>query len=241
MSLRPNPLDTLLTALAGWLPMLGGMTLLAMVLITPEWMGWRELVWQRDVLNLQAERLETQRASYAQFHDALAADDPVLLERLAFTQLRYKPAGKRLMEDLWAVADPGAGPGSGTTAPAPRIAGDGGQAYGSSEVIESWLTSPQPVVGRDIQPLREINSRLTRLTRGPARYVLLAVAILCLSAGLLPNDAQSDKDEVSSVGLGGPVPGNPGGNPGGKSGSKSGPGLRSDAKLSFIRAYRRGA
>lgn len=224
MPLRPNPLDTLLTALAGWLPMLGGMTLLAMVLITPEWMGWRELVWQRDVLNLQAERLETQRASYAQFHDALAADDPVLLERLAFTQLRYKPAGKRLREDLWAVAGPGE-----VVATAPTAVGDGGQVYGSSEVIESWLTSPQPVVGRDIQPLRVINSRLTRLTRGPARYVLLAVAILCLAAGVLPNDPQSDKDESTSAGYGGPTPGKPG------------PAVRPDARLSFIRAYRRGA
>ena len=235
MPLRPNPLDTLLTALAGWLPMLGGMTLLAMVLITPEWMGWRELVWQRDVLNLQAERLETQRTSYAQFHDALVADDPVLLERLAFTQLRYKPAGKRLMNDLWAVAGPGdaARPGAmppGSTALPPMAAGDGGQAYGSSEVIESWLTSPQPVVGRDIQPLRVINSRLTRLTSGASRYVLLAVAILCLVAGLLPNDPEGDKDEALSIGVGGPTP------PG-----KPGPTLRSDAKLSFIRAYRRGA
>lgn len=225
MPLRPNPLDTLLTALAGWLPMLGGMTLLAMVLITPEWMGWRELVWQRDVLNLQSERLETQRASYAQFNDALAADDPVLLERLAFTQLRYKPAGKRLMNDLWAVAGPGDAAASGATAPTLAAGGDSGQFYGSSEVIESWLTSPQPVVGRDIQPLRVINSRLTRLTQGPARYVLLAVAILCLVAGLLPNDPESDKDDAPSAGVGGATPG------------KTGQPL----KLSLTRAYRRGA
>lgn len=225
MPLRPNPLDTLLTALAGWLPMLGGMTLLAMVLITPEWMGWRELIWQRDVLNLQSERLETQRASYAQFNDALAADDPVLLERLAFTQLRYKPAGKRLMNDLWAVAGPGDAATSGASSPALAAGGDSGQLYGSSEVIESWLTSPQPVVGRDIQPLRVINSRLTRLTQGPARYVLLAVAILCLVAGLLPNDPESDKDDTPSVGIGGATPG------------KTGQPL----KLALTRAYRRGA
>lgn len=231
MPLRPNPLDTLLTALAGWLPMLGGMVLLGMTLITPEWMGWRELVWQWDVLNLQAESLETQRASYAQFHDALSADDPVLLERLAFTQLRYKPAGKRLMDDLWAVAGPvepvNAGR-AGTSALAAGVGADG-QAYGASEVIESWLASPQPVVGRDIQPLRVINSRLTRLTRGPAKYVLLAVAVLCLVAGLLPNDPDRERDRASSTGLDEPIPGKPG------------PAPRSDTRLSLIRAYRRGA
>lgn len=229
MPLRTNPLDMLLTALAGWLPMLGGMTLLAMVLITPEWLGWRELVWQRDVLNLQSERLETQRASYTQFHDALAADDPVLLERLAFTQLRYKPAGKRLMNDLWAVAGPGDAAAYDASGRAFEATTAHGQVYGSSEVIESWLTAPQPVVGRDILPLRVINSRLTRLTTGPSRYVLLTVALLCLVAGLLPNEPESDTDEARSAGGKGPMPGKPG------------PTLRTDTRLSFIRAYRRGA
>jgi hypothetical protein len=192
-----------------------------MVLITPEWMGWRELVWQRDVLKIQSERLETQRASYEQFNDALAADDPVLLERLAFTQLRVKPAGKRLINDLWAVA----GPDSGAT-PGAAQASDG-QLYAGSEVIESWLASPQPVVGRDIQPLRVIDSRLTRLTRGPARYVLLTVAVLCLVAGLLPNDPERNRQEQSAIELGGPNPLRPG------------PAVRPDARLSVMKAYRK--
>jgi hypothetical protein len=53
-------------------------------------------------------------------------------------------------------------------------------------VIESWLAAPQPVVGRDIAPLEQINTRLTRLTGGPQRYVLILVAILCLLAGFWP-------------------------------------------------------
>ena len=195
MALRPHPLETLFTALAGWLPLLGGLTLLAMTLITPEWVGWRDLLWQRDMLRLQAQSLETQRDSYAAFHDALSADDPVLLERLAFTQLRYKPAGKHLMDDLWLVSGSGA-----------EVAGPSNMAYaaaGPSEVIESWLASPQPVIGKDIRPLKRMNTRLTRLTGGFGRYVLLAVAILCLIASLWPEkpDQEEEREAV------GPVPG----------------------------------
>lgn len=204
MPLRSHPLETLLTALAGWLPLLGGLTLLGMTLITPEWLGWRELVWQRDMLSLQAESLETQRASYSAFHDTLLSDDPVLLERLAFTHLRYKPAGKQLMDDLWFVS----GPATAINSMA-AVSGGGGETRGirgsramagSNEVIESWLATPQPVVGRDIQPLRPINSRMTRLTRGPSRYVMLVVAILFLIAGLWPEKPTREQDVPDSVG-----------------------------------------
>ncbi len=184
MSSRPNPLETLLASLAGWLPMLAGVGLLGMTLITPAWMGWRELLWQRDMLELQANGLETQKDSYAAFHDALADDDPVLLERLAFTHLRYKPVGKRLMD--------GASADSGRVV---AVSGTGSRIYGAgfgSEMIEDWLAAPMPVVGRDIAALRPINSRLTRLTRGPSRFVLIAVAVLCLIAGFWPEES----DEV---------------------------------------------
>lgn len=184
MSLRPHPLETLLTVLAGWLPLLGGLTLLGITLVTPEWLSWRELVWQRDMLKLQAESLETQRASYSAFHDTLIADDPVLLERLAFTHLRYKPTGKHLMDDLWFTSGPATASGVAIR-PSTGLGGSYGMIV-STEMIESWLATPQPVIGRDIQPLRPINSRMTRLTRGSSRYVLLAVAIICLIAGLWP-------------------------------------------------------
>ena len=191
MSLRPHPLETLLTALAGWLPVLAGGALLGMTLITPEWVGWRELLWQRDMLRLQAEGLETQRASYSAFHEALAADDPVLLERLAYTHLRYKPADKQLLDGV------GEGYGDGEVVAVGYSPVTGMQttpATGSSgsEVIESWLSTPQPVIGQDIPAYRPMNTRLVRLTRGPSRYLLLLVGLICLVAGLWPENVASE-------------------------------------------------
>lgn len=205
MSLRPHPLETLLAALAGWLPVLAGGVLLGMTLITPEWVGWRELLWQRDMLRLQAEGLETQRASYAAFNDALMADDPVLLERLAYTHLRYKPAGKRLLAGVGEGHDRGdLVTMSGET---PHHAGgwyadgvwvgmeqdpgiDTGGVPEVPEVIEAWLSTPQPVVGRDIAAYRPMNTRLTRLTTGNSRFVLMLVGIVCLLVGLWPEKSR---------------------------------------------------
>ncbi len=195
MSLRPHPLETLLTALAGWLPVLAGAALLGMTLVTPEWVGWRELLWQRDMLRLQAEGLEKQRAGYSAFHEALTADDPVLLERLAYTHLRYKPADKQLLDgvgdgysggEVVAVGhrDQRWGDGPGAVNPVAGADSPG------AEVIESWLSTPQPVVGRDIPALKPMNTRLTRLTRGSSRYVLLLVGIICLVAGLWPEEVE---------------------------------------------------
>ena len=184
MSLRPHPLETLLTALSGWLPLVAGMTLVGMTVITPEWLGWRELRWQRDMLALQAKGLSEQRAGYAGFYDAVMADDPVLLERLAFTQLHIKPADKRLLDgvgNVWA-GDKAVAVGGGLTE------GTAWTDQGPGE-IESWLAVPLPVVGRDIATLQPMNTRLTRLTGGRSRYVLLAVGMICLLAGLWPEQA----------------------------------------------------
>ncbi len=190
MSLRSHPLETLLSTLAGWLPLLGGLTLLGMTLITPEWLSWREMVWQRDMLKLQAESMQTQRERYAAFYDALESDDPALLERLAFTHLRYKPADKKLMDNLWVTSVPARGVQGSN-----YVAVNDPTFSGNDEVIESWLASPLPVVGQDIQPLRPINTRMTRMTSGTSRYVLLAVAIICMIAGLWPEKSEQENVE----------------------------------------------
>ena len=53
---------------------------------------------------------------------------------------------------------------------------------GAYVLISDAKKAPVP----DDAPLRPINTRLTRLTNGPQRFVLILVAILCLLAGLWP-------------------------------------------------------
>src|SRR5688572_27063739 len=99
-----NTVDRASAPLPGYLLIFSGMALLAMALMVPAWMESRELAWQVSLMELQAKRLADQENSYREFNTALAEDDPVLLERLAFYHLRLKPAGSTPL-------DPGAGPG----------------------------------------------------------------------------------------------------------------------------------
>lgn len=169
-------------ALPGWLYLLAGLTLLAMALLTPTWQANCELTWQRDLMRLQAQRLERQARNYQQFHAALVAEDPILLERLVFIHLHQQPQGKQPLEE--------AGPLT--------VAGPAAQAQASlwqdlalssglgelSAAVDAWLAEPLPVVGVDIAPPKPVNSRLTRLTQGPSRLVMLVAALACLAAGV---------------------------------------------------------
>ena len=174
--------------------MLAGMGLLAMILITPAWLDWRELVWQRDAVRLQAESMAKQRESFSAFHDALVADDPLLIERLAYTHLRYKPTGKVLL-----------GNGTGTLAMAshgPSVASEAVDVnLRGSAMIEQWLSTPHPSIGKEIPAYQPVNTRLTRLASGATRWVLIVVAFVCLLAGLWP-DSEEEVTQPSHVAAG---------------------------------------
>lgn len=181
---RPR-LERFAAALPGWIYLLSGLTLLSVMLVTPAWVACEQLGWQRDVMRLQADRLSGQRERFESFYRALDGDDPAVLERLAFTQLRYKPVGRHLWErpilDSVAAAEPNLAdqparadhPGAGPQA--------SDQALAISGSIEAWLHEPMPVVGGSTG---QFQSRLTRLATGPSRLALMAVAIAFLIGGL---------------------------------------------------------
>lgn len=177
--------ERFLAILPGWMFLLSGLALLAMAILTPEWLAYRHLDWQRDLMREQAERFEAQAQHYADFHEALAADDPVLLERLAFTQLRLTPVGKQPLQapttdpvasgrTVFTQHRPGGAP---QPEPPPLLASE-------SAAVDAWLTEPLPQVGVDVAPPRPINSRLTRLATGPHRTALIAAGLACLAAGV---------------------------------------------------------
>ncbi len=154
--------------LPGWLFLTAGLLLLALVLLTPAWLTHRELVWQRDLMRLQVRQLERQAERYADFRAALAAEEPVLLERLALMQLGLSPTAKT---PLWMGAD------SPWIAPGDAAGGGGG-------AVDAWLAQPLPRVGVDVPAPRAIDSRLTRLTTGLPRTLLITAALACVLAGV---------------------------------------------------------
>ena len=99
-------IDRVLAPVPAHLLIISGMLLLGMTVVMPAWMETRELGWQVALMKVQAQRLDEQEQSYRKFNDALAADDPVLLERLAYYHLHLKPAGSATLTASVANSSP---------------------------------------------------------------------------------------------------------------------------------------
>ena len=138
-----------------------------------------KMQWRRELMQTQTDRLAEQRDSYDQFHAALTSDDPIVLQRLAYYQLHLKPAG----------TDPLASPGGTTSASDSRGAHD----WSDVPTIEAMLHRPLPREGVNCRPPLPPNSRLTRLTSGASRLILLAVGLVFVYVGMLLPIGTEDK------------------------------------------------
>jgi hypothetical protein len=196
-SLARQVVDRFVNALPGWLLLLAGLSLLALMLLTPVWMSCQQLAWQHQLMGRQVEQLAAQKQRYQQFNAALARDDPVLIERLAYTHLRLKPVDKAFLttpgpitrrsriELAWAMQS--ASPREpGVLASEPLVLVEDCS-------VKKWLAaSPgqgSPLAG-DPEAYKPIQSRLTHLATGHSRLILMIAAVVCLAAGLLPQGRQ---------------------------------------------------
>ena len=176
----------LLDTLPGWVCLLGGAVLLALFIWTPQWLACRETGWQRDLMRAQAAALTEQRDRYAQFLAALEADDPVVIERLAFTELRRKRVGQQFHgtgDDVLLASNTQFIPDD------PSADAHGFELSALSSTmpgsVHDWLEVPMPVVGRDIQPLAPVESHLTRIVAGPFRILAVVFAVGVMLMGVL--------------------------------------------------------
>ncbi len=158
--------------LAGWLLLTCGMAMLGAAVLAPAWHGAWKLASQRDVLRAQVQHLGEQERSYRRFHQALAQNDPVLLQRLAYQYLRLKPVATTLLRlpgEPYALHDGGLGDES---EPAQVDLGVG-----------AWLHRPLPAA--TAAPAFHRASRLATIMEGPARLTLLVSGVVCLLMGML--------------------------------------------------------
>ena len=165
--------------LPGWFFLICGLALIGLTVVLPVRRDLARMQWRRDLMQLQTDRLAEQRDSYDQFHAALTSDDPIVLQRLAYYQLHLKPAG----------TDPLAPPG------APTSASDSGetQDWDDMPTIEALLHRPVPREGVNCRAPLPPDSRLTRLTSGTSRLILLAVGLVFVYVGMLLPIGTEDK------------------------------------------------
>jgi hypothetical protein len=131
--------------------------------------------------------LRAERDRYVDFQAALEADEPVLLERLAFTQLRLKPIGTETADlrptDPAAVID----------SPDPDAIRQVTMNWQSAQPIEYWLSRPQLAPDAQAAPaiVRPRETRLIRAVTGDNRIWVAAFGALLLIVGLWPRRTPS--------------------------------------------------
>ena len=161
--------------LPSWAFLAAGLAIIALTLLIPAYLKNRELVWQRDLQKLQAQRMAEQEQAYRQMIAAIDAGDPMLIQRLAYHYLRLKPAGTNILAYRPATAD-----GRGY-APPVAIA----ERYTTAE---TWLQRPLPRVGVDYPRYSPVESFVVRVVTSPVRGVLLAAGLLSLGLSFIPID-----------------------------------------------------
>ena len=100
----PTPADRVVGGAVSWLFILVGSAAVAAAALIPGYLATLEIQYARAVVAEEARMLAEERSRYESFHQALAEDDPVLIERLAMTELRMRPAGTQVAQH--APADP---------------------------------------------------------------------------------------------------------------------------------------
>ena len=139
----------------------------------------------RETEAVKAQVLAEERQRYIDFHQALVDDDPVLIERLAMTELRLKPAGTEVArhgpsDPLALVAEP-----------TPVAIQHALASQTQVRSIENELSRPdlkqQAVI--DVQIDRPRRTRLIIAATGEYRPLLAGVGALLVLLGLWPRRA----------------------------------------------------
>jgi hypothetical protein len=143
----------------GWLFVIAGAAACAAGVLVPAAHDLREVRLNEARLQAALDHMERRVEAYLSFIDQVEARDPVLLRRLAATQLNLAPAGERLILD------------------------GGARLARVNEWIESaaGTQSGPEVTASAARPL----TMLERVALGPQRLWFLAAGVLCLFIGLV--------------------------------------------------------
>lgn len=146
----------------GWSMLLGGLTVITLVYLTPAYLINRSLESQRQVLAKQCRAMEECSERYDQFVEAWRANDALLVQRWAWHQLHLKPVGVVPLDD--------------------RLPSEPGAALTPVELVGADAELP---IGSPATVAELPDTRLVRLTTGPQRFGLLGLGGGLCVAGLL--------------------------------------------------------
>ncbi len=170
---------------AKWTLLAAGAFLIGLAVLILPWQQNEQLRWQHRLLTQQSERLARQTQAYHDFDKALHDKEAVLLERLAYHQLRLKPKGADTLAGV--LGEAGIQRARNNHFPyntAVRQTGETAELR-PGYTVEDWLAIPLPQPGEDFPLYLPYRSRLMRLATGPCRLILMLAGALFISASLM--------------------------------------------------------
>ena len=179
--------DAVVGGALGWLFILVGCASIAAATLISAYFETLDVKQARETEAIEARMMQEERQRYIDFHQALVDDDPVLIERLAMTELRLKPAGTEVakLDD----ADPLAL----VTEPSPEVIQLALARQPQMRSIENELSRPdlkqQAVI--DVQLERPRQTRLIVAATGEYRPLLAGFGALLVLMGLWPRRASA--------------------------------------------------
>lgn len=182
---QPTHADLVVGGMLSWVFITVGVAAIAAATLIPAYLDTLDTREQRKLIEVKAQQLREERERYRDFYLALEADDEILLERLAFTQLRLKPVGTD-------TADIGpTDPAAVIDSPDPDSIQQVAMQWRSSQSVEYWLSRPdlkqQAQLSVDVPRPRD--TRLIRTATGEYRPYVAGFGALVLLVGLWPRRA----------------------------------------------------
>ncbi|MBX2850720.1 MAG: hypothetical protein KTR15_03120 [Phycisphaeraceae bacterium] len=181
----PGNADAVVGGALGWLFLLVGCAAITAAALIPAYFETLDVKQAREIEAIKAQMLADERQRYINFHQALIDDDPVLIERLAMTELRLKPVGTEVAQH--AASDPLALVVEPTEVAIQQALSSQSQ----MRSIENELSRPdlkqQAVI--DVQLERPRQTRLIIAATGEYRPILAGAGAVLVLMGLWPRRA----------------------------------------------------
>lgn len=180
-----SPADAVISGALGWLFILVGCAAIAAAALIPAYFETLDVKQAREIEAVKAQILADEEQRYIDFHQALVEDDPVLIERLAMTELRLKPVGSDV--ERQAPSDPLAL----VTDPSPVVIQQAMLGQSRMRSIENELSRPdlKQQVELDVQIERPRRTRLIIAATGEYQPLLAGAGALLVLLGLWPRRA----------------------------------------------------
>ncbi|HAI11109.1 MAG TPA: hypothetical protein DCM28_05350 [Phycisphaerales bacterium] len=171
-----------LRLLPGWIFLLAGIGTVMACLLMPAIQEYRLMQWRQQTLASQLHLLDQQAGIYKKFDTALDEQDPILLQRLAYSQLGLIPQGT--------------GPVN-TSQPLPPV----GDSTYTTQQTDGWFYAPTStsMSGQDVfdsvlepgqmplttQPPQPASTTFLRLSTGKLRPWVMLLGLVGIVLGLM--------------------------------------------------------